>query len=142
LRIRRGQDEFDVCWRLFQRFQHGIESGARQHVHFVDDVDLEATDGRGVLGILQQLTHAVDLCVGGRIDLQQVDEAAAVDVDASGTLPAWHGGDAGFTIKGFGEDARQCGLADAACTGEQISVMQALLFERVAQGADHMFLAD
>src|SRR3546814_4085150 len=40
--VGRGQDELDVRRRLFERFQHGIESMAGQHVDFVDHVDLEA----------------------------------------------------------------------------------------------------
>ncbi len=37
-----GEDELHMLGRLFQRFEQAVEGGLRQHVHFVDDVDLVA----------------------------------------------------------------------------------------------------
>ena len=42
LRIRRRENEFHVLGRLFQSLQHRIEGMRREHVHFVDHVDLVA----------------------------------------------------------------------------------------------------
>ena len=68
--------------RLLQRLQHRVEGVAREHVHFVDDVDLEAAGGRRVQRVLQQLAHVVDLGVGRGVELEQVDEAPGVDLRA------------------------------------------------------------
>ena len=40
--LRRREDETNVLGRLFQRLQQRVEGVLREHVHFVDDVDLEA----------------------------------------------------------------------------------------------------
>ena len=37
-----GEDELGVRRRLFQRLEQRVERGARQHVHFVEDIDLVA----------------------------------------------------------------------------------------------------
>jgi hypothetical protein len=57
-------------------------------VDFVDHVDLEAAPRRRVLRGLEELAHLVDLGVGGRVHFEQVDEAPAVDLDASRALAA------------------------------------------------------
>jgi hypothetical protein len=92
LRIGRRQDELDVLRRLFERLQHRVERRVREHVHFVDDIDLEATTRRRIDRVLEQLAHLVDLGIGRRIDFQQVDKAARIDfrasrTDAAGRLP-------------------------------------------------------
>ena len=140
LRVGGGEDELDVRRRLFQRLQHGVERRLRQHVHFVDDVHLEAPAGRRIQRVLQQLAHVVDLGVGGRIQLDQIDETPAVDLGTRTAHTARRGGDAGFAIQGFGEDARDGGLAHAARAGEEISVMQTVLGKRIGQRPDDMLL--
>ena len=140
LRIGGGEDELDVLGRLLQRLQHRVEGLLGQHVHFVDHINLEAAARRRIHGVVQQLAHVVDAGVGGGVDLDQVDEAAAVDLGAGGADAAGGGGDAGLAIERLGENARQRRLADAARTGEQIGVVQAVLLERMGQRAHHVLL--
>ena len=45
-------------------------------------------------------------------------------------------------VQALGQDARDRGLADATRAGEQIGVVQALLFKRVRECPNHVFLAD
>ncbi len=54
-----GEDELHVLGRLLQRLQQRVEGVLRQHVHFVDDVDLVARRDRPV-------AHAVDASRGCR----------------------------------------------------------------------------
>ena len=42
LDLGRREQELDVLGRLFERLQEAVESLLREHVHFVDDVDLGA----------------------------------------------------------------------------------------------------
>jgi hypothetical protein len=60
-------------------------------MHLVDDVDLVAAGGGRVLGVLDHLAHVVDAGVGGRVDLDQIDETAAVDLPAGRTDAAGSG---------------------------------------------------
>ncbi len=61
LRIGGRQDELDVGRRLFQGFQQGVERVTGEHVHFVDQVDLEAPTARRVLHVVQQFAGILDL---------------------------------------------------------------------------------
>ncbi|MCY1225777.1 hypothetical protein D9M72_379830 [compost metagenome] len=147
LRVGGGEDELDVPGRLFQRLQHGVEGVVGEHVHFVDHVDLEAPGARGIDRLVEQLRHLVDAAVGGGVHLDVVDEAAAVDLLAGLALPARLGGDAAGAVRadavqGLGQDPRQRGLADPARAGEQVGMVQPLLFQRVRERADHVLLAD
>jgi len=142
LRVGGRQDELDVLRRLFERLQHGIERRSREHVHFVDDIDLEATTCRRVHRILEQLAHLVDLGVGRRVYFEQIDETPAVDFLARRTDAAGRGADAGLAIEGLGQDPGQRRLADATGTGKQIRVVQALGGQRVRQCPHHVLLAN
>ena len=74
-----GEDEFDVGRRLFERLQQRVEGVLRQHVHFVDDVDLEARRHRAVAHALGQLADVVDAGARGGVHLDHVDMAVLGD---------------------------------------------------------------
>ncbi len=141
LRIGGGQQELHVFRRLFQRLQQRIERRLGEHVHFVDQVDLELSARGHVLGVLDHLAHVVHAGVGRGVDLQQVDVATGIDVQAGRARPARIGTGAGLAIERFGENARDGGLAHATGAGEQERVMHAPTVERVTERADHVFLA-
>ncbi|VWC31277.1 hypothetical protein BPS26883_06424 [Burkholderia pseudomultivorans] len=142
LRIGRREDELDVRRRLLERLQHRVERVVRQHVHFVDHVDLEARiDGR-VHRALEQRSHFVDAAIARGVHLDVVDEAAFVDLAARAADTARLRRDAGFTVERFREDPRQRRLADAAGTGKQIGVMETPAVERVRERPDDVLLAD
>jgi hypothetical protein len=82
--FRGGEDELDVLRRLFQRLQQRIEGLPRQHVDFVDDVDLVARLGRPVAHLLDDLAHVVDAGPGGRVHLDDVGVARLEDRLAMG----------------------------------------------------------
>jgi hypothetical protein len=90
LRIGRRENELDVR-RLLERLQHRVERVIRQHVHFVDHVDLEARIDRRVHRALEQRGHLVDAAVARGVHLDVVDEAAFVDLAARADTP--HGCD-------------------------------------------------
>jgi hypothetical protein len=145
LRVGGGEDELDVLGRLLERLEHRVERVRREHVHFVDHVDLEARVARRVDGAFQQRGHLVDAAVAGGIHLDVVDEAAGIDGGAGLALIARGGGDAAGAVgagavQRLGKDARQRRLADAPRPGEQVRMVQALLLQRVREGAHHVLL--
>ncbi len=141
LRVGRRKHELDVLRRLLQRLQHRIEGRLRQHVHFVDQVDLVAPDGRRIARVVEDLAHVVDAGVRRGVEFQQVDEAAGVDVDACRAHAAGRRGDAvGDAVEALGENARDGRLADAARAGQKVGVVQLAARQRVRQRRDHVFL--
>ncbi len=142
LRIGGGQQELDVRRRLFERLQQRVEGMRREHVHFVDQVDLEASAAGRVLHVVQQLAGVFDLGAARGVDFDQVDETAFVDLTAYRALSTRRGADAGFAVQTLGDDPRDGGLAHPACAGEQVGVVQALAVQRVDQGLEHVRLPD
>ena len=69
------KQKLDVLRRLFKRLQKTVEGLLREHVHFVDDVDLGARRNRAIARVLDDLAHVVDAGVGGRVHLDHVDMA-------------------------------------------------------------------
>ena len=142
LRVGGGEQELGVLRRFLQRLQQRVEGVSRQHVHFVDQVHLVLATGRAVLRVLDHLAHVVDAGVARRIDLQQVEEPAGIDIDADRAHAAWLGADAALAVEALGEDPRDGGLADPARSGEQEGVVDPPAVERMGQCADHVLLAD
>ena len=135
-----GQHELEVFGRLFQGFQHGIESRVGEHVHFVNHEHLETTLHRLVNRLLQKLLHLVDAAVGGGIELGVIHKAATVDVGTGLAHATGLRRDALLAVQRFGQNARHRGLAHAPGPSEQIGMVQALLRQRIRQGLDHMLL--
>ena len=142
LRIGGRQDELDVGRRLLEGLEQGVERVTGEHVHFVDQVDLEAPAARGVLHVVQQFAGVLHLGPARGIDLDQVDEAPFVDLGAHRTGAARRGSDARFTIQAFGNDPRDGGLAHPARTGKQVGMVQPLAVQGIDQSLEHMGLAD
>ena len=142
-----GEDEFDVGRRFFQRLQKRVEGGGRQHVHFVNDVDLEARRSRPVVHAVNDLTDVADPGARGCVHFHHVDVAAFGDGDAGFALAAGFGGGAASAVRAdavqaFGDDAGGGGLADPANAGHHESMGDPVRREGVLQGADHRLLPD
>ena len=74
-----GEHEFGVLRRLLQRLQEGVEGRRRQHVDFVDDVDLVARAGRRVAHAVVDLADVVDAGMGRGVHFQHVHVPAFHD---------------------------------------------------------------
>ena len=141
LRIGGREQELDVRRRLLERLQQRVEGVRRQHVHFVDEVDLVAAARRRVLHVVEQLARVVDFGARGGVDFDQVDEAPFVDLAAGAALAAGRRRHAGLAVERLREDARDGGFAYAARAGEQERVVHAAGLERVDERAHDVFLA-
>ncbi len=146
--VRRRHDKDDVRWRLFQGFQQSIEGLRRKHVHFVNDEHLESITGRLDTNIRNDhVANIVDAGVRRCVDFQDIHRAAFGDlatrragrlVQRGARRGSWS---LGFvTVKGFGDQPRGRGLADAAGAGKKISVMQPAVLNRIAQRLGQDFL--
>ena len=125
LRIGGRQQEFDMRRRLFQRFQQGVEAVARQHVHFIDQIDLEAAARRGVLHVVEQIAGVFHLGARGGVDLDQIDKTPLLDLTTVVAHAARGGGDPGFAVQTFCQQTGNRGFTDATGAGEKIGVMDA-----------------
>ena len=123
-------------------FSRALKASRGEHVDFVDDVDLEPRPAGPHVDVLPQLADFVDAAVAGAVDLQHVDVVALRDALADVALVAGRRRRAVHAVQGLGEDPRRRRLADAAGTGEQIGVADAIGGDRVGQRLGDVLLAD
>ena len=74
--LRRREDELHVRRRLLERLQERVPRRRREHVHLVDDVDLEAVARGTEAHPLLQPAHLVDAVVARAVDLLHVEVVA------------------------------------------------------------------
>ena len=147
-----GEEELHMLGRFLERLQQRVERVLRQHVHFVDDIDLGACHDRAEARVLDDLAHVVDARMGGGVhlddvDVPTVDDGLAVDTEfrhvdrrpGHGRMPVLR---RHFVVEGTGKDAGGRGLADPAHAGQQIGLMDAVELEGIREGAHHRFLTD
>ena len=109
---------------------------------FINDIDFILPFGGGKIDLLAQGAHVIHTGVGGGIDLDQVQEAAGVDLAAILAFVAGALGEVGLqAVDRLGQQAGGGGLAGAARAGEQIRVGYAILADGALEGDDHMILA-
>ena len=128
--------------RFLQRLEQGIEGLGREHVHFIDNVDLVARPAGARAHGQTHLADLVDAAVAGRIHLDNVHILARGDALADLALVARGGRRASNAVEGASEDARGRGFADATRSGEQVSVSDTAGLDGVAERASDGFLAD
>jgi hypothetical protein len=79
VRLRGGKNEEGVGGRFLQRLQQGVERLLRQHVHLVENIHLLTVALRRDAHLLAQVAHVVDLVVGGRVHLEDIEAPALLE---------------------------------------------------------------
>ena len=129
-------------------FSSALNACVREHVDFVEDIDLVARLHRRVADRVVDLAHVVDAVVRGRVHLDHVEVPAFHDRLAVHAQHRHLDGRAcdravgQLVIERTREDARGGGLADAAHAGEDPGLRDAPGLERVRDRAHHRVLAD
>ena len=72
MNFRSGQDKDGVRWRFFQGLQQRIEGRRRQHMHFINNIDLEATFVGDEINTVAQVAYIIDTRIGGRVNFYEV----------------------------------------------------------------------
>ena len=145
--VSRSQHELEIFGRLFQRLEHGIECRVRQHMNLVNHEDLEASHHGLVNRLLKQLCNFIHAAVGGGVQLGVIHKAPAVNVSASLAYPAGRGSDAALpvdanAVKRLGQNSRDGCFTHTPRAGKQISMVQTLRGQRIAEGLNNMRLPD
>src|SRR5262249_1678098 len=138
LRLSRGEDEDHARRWFFENFEERVPRLTRQHVRFVDDVDLIAVVARRrIHGALAQLTGVVDSAIRSSVDLDDVEAGrAAPNSSARSALAAWlavFAEVAALAVERHREYARERRLAGAARAAEEIAVCDSAAGDRALQ---------
>ena len=142
LRIGGGKNEFDMGRRLLQRFQQGVECLVRQHVDFVDDVDLEPAVHRMIANGGTQLPDTVDATVAGTVYLQYIHLVTQGDGPTDIAGVARLGCGPFLAIETAGEDTGGGGFPHTTRPGKKVGVGDAARADGVAQGPGNSVLAN
>ena len=145
--FRGRENELHMRWRLLEGLQQRVKGVFREHVDFVDNVDLVAGRDRRIAHRLDNLADIIDAGMAGGIHLDDVDKAAGRDAPAR--LAHAAGIDRGAALPVFANAVERLGyqtrgrcLADPAYAGHQEGMGQPVALDRIAQGLDHCVLAD
>ena len=127
---------------FLQDFQQGVESRCGEHVDLVDDIHAVAHAGGGIDGLVPQGAHMVYAIVGGRVQLQHIQQAAVVNPQAGLTLVAGVPVHRVLAIDRLCQDFGAGGFAGAPGAGKQVGVGEAALGRLPPQRLRDMLLPD
>jgi hypothetical protein len=137
-----SKNEDDVGWRFLQSFQEGIESLVRQHVNFIDDVNLEFILGGKIPDILAKLSDLIDSPVRGSVNFYHIHRNSRANFLAERAVITRVGGWPFLAIEGFGQNPGHRSFSHSPRAGKKISVGYPLLGNGVLQRLRNGFLPD
>ena len=146
LRLRGRHHEYDPRRRLFQGLQQRIEGCIGYLVSFVEDKDAVAVASRFGGSRGNQPAHLFDAAIRGRVDFDHVHGAHRAFANlAAGVAHAagfGHRAVAGLAVQGHRQNAGNRRLSNSAMPAENVTVGDALLFQRILQSTDNVILSD
>ena len=123
-------------------FRSALNACGSEHVHFVDDVDLEMPFARRVADVVAQLAHLLDAVVARAVDLEDVEAVPAGDLLAAIAHSAGRHRRAVDAVQRLRQDAGGRSFPDPARSDKKVGVRQAILLDRVLERARDMRLPD
>jgi hypothetical protein len=113
-----------------------------QHMDLVNQVDLIAAQGWGVLYVVQDFSGIVDSSPRGGIDFKQIYIAAFVNAGAGRARPTGLSAGRLFTIECFSQQSCQRGFSYTSGASKEKGMMHPVLLQCRGQGSDHVSLAN
>ena len=143
----RGEDEFHMRGRLFERLEQRVEGAGREHMHLVDDIDLVARRSRPVMYAFDDLADVAHAGARGRVHLHHIDMAAFGDGQTMFALQARLGRGLAIAVgtnavQPLGDDPRRGRFAGAPDAGHDEGLSDARGGKGVFQRAHHCLLPD
>jgi hypothetical protein len=128
--------------RFFKRLEQRIECGSREHVNFIDDINLELRRSRGVPACIPQLTNLFHAIVAGAIDFKNIHRTSLGNLLALGIVNIEISLRTIGAVQCLGENARESGLAGSTRAAKKIGVGDPVFLNGMRQRLAHVFLAD
>ena len=139
---RGGENEDNAVRRLFQSFQERVRGFVGELVRFVEDDDFVAAGGGSVANHFAKLADLVNAAVGGSVNFDDIERVAGGNFAAGIAGAVRFGGGALNAIQRLGENERGGSLADAADTGKNVRVSDAVRIDGVGESSGDVLLAD
>ena len=142
VRLGRREHEGDVRRRLLEGLQQCVERLGREHVDFVDDVDLLLEHRGLVTHRFGELANRIDAAVGCAVHLLIIGRAPVLDTHARFARAARRAIGRDQAVECLADDTSHRGLAAAARAAEQEGVVHAAADERVRERSCDVVLTD
>ena len=142
LHIRRRHQKLRVRRRLLQRLQQRIKCRRREHVHLVDDVDLELPARRRKPHILPQLTHLLHAVVARTVDLDHIQRTPLRDFPANIILRIEIRPRPVRRIQRHRKDSRRRSLPRPARPHKNVRMRDTILLDGIAQRLRDVLLTE
>ena len=114
-----GKNKNHVGRRFFQSFQKRVESFARQHVHFVNNINFVFGGSRSKFDIFPQFPDFINAAVGSAVYFPHIQRRAISNFTAIGADITGSGRWSFFTIERFGQNSGNRSFSHAARTAEK-----------------------
>ena len=142
LRVCRAKNELHMLWRFFQRLQQRVERGYRQHVDFVDDIDLEASSAWPNVDVGTKMPDLLNPAVACPVDFHHIDVFTRCNAQTDVTLITGFRSGTFDTVQRLPKNS--CGgcFPNSSGPGEKIGVPNTIGFDRIPQGQSNLSLAN
>ena len=142
MRFCSGENENGVGRRFLECLQECIESTAREHVNFVDDIYFIFGSRRQKHDFVADPTDIVDTVVGGGIHFDDIHKRVVKNTPADFAFIARIAILRIEAVDRARKDLRNGGLAGAACARKKIGMSDLSRYDGLAEGCDDVFLLD
>ena len=124
--VSRTKDEFDVPRGFLERLKQRIERLRRQHVDFVDDVDLIGCSARTHQCVLPQGPDLVDPAIAGTVDLDHIHVFPGIDRKGDFRGRVKSSVPLRRSVESFGENACGTSFANSSRPSKQVSMADSM----------------
>ena len=134
--------ENNMCWRFFECFEQGIKSLSREHVYFVDNINLALALRSRISHLFAQLPDFINPAIRSSVNLQYIHAVALANGNTRCTFPTRFSRWPLLAIECHGKQSRRRGLTRSSRPGEQIRLRHAPQPDGVLQCGGHMALCN
>ena len=112
----------------------------REHVHFVDQVNLVTPLSRRILNVVEEFPGLVDARSRSGVNFDEIDKPAGINLLTGRTLIAWLWAYTALTVQRLRKDSCNGCFTNSARAGKKERMVQSFAVQCICQGADNMFL--
>ena len=111
-------------------------------MHFINQINFVATTARCIGDVIKQFTRIINTGARCGIDFNQIEKSTFINLTTGGTLATRCRANTLLAVEAFGKNSRDGGFTNTPGAGKKISMVQAILIERIGQSSQHVLLTE
>ena len=129
-------------WRFFECFEQGIKSLSREHVYFVNNINLALALRSRIPHLFAQLPDLINPAIRSPVNLQHIHAVALANGNTRSTFPTRFSRWPMLAVECHSKQSRCRGLPRSSRPGKQVRLRHALQPNGVLQCGGHMALCN